>query len=101
MEAAIQVVWWIGLLGALILTLVILKEVALVVRTLRGIHELAGRTAEAARGVARHVSVGSGLADVSEAAPALRNAAHSLAQAAGALNRGILQRTTHAPPEEG
>jgi hypothetical protein len=51
----IAIVWWVGLLGALLATLVVLKEVALVLRALRDIRELAGRTREAAEGIARNV----------------------------------------------
>src|ERR687887_48096 len=38
MTVTIQVIWWIGLVGALGATLVILKEVTLVLRALRDIH---------------------------------------------------------------
>ena len=55
MTVAIQVVWWIGLVGALGATLVILKEVALVLRALRDIHRLAIITRRAARGVAANL----------------------------------------------
>jgi hypothetical protein len=55
MEIAIQVVWWIGLAGALVATLVILKEVALLLHTLRNIHELAEVTREAAWEIAKNI----------------------------------------------
>ena len=51
----IEIVWWVGLVGALAATLVVLKEVALVLRALRDIRELAGMTREAAEGIARNV----------------------------------------------
>jgi hypothetical protein len=51
----IEVIWWIGLVGALLATVAVLKEVALVLRALRDIHELALRTREAAEGIAHNV----------------------------------------------
>ncbi len=51
METAIIVVWWIALVVALILTLVILKLVVLIVRTEREILDLAHITLPAARGI--------------------------------------------------
>jgi hypothetical protein len=61
MDIAIQVVWAIGLTGALVATLVILKEVVLVLRTLRHIEELAEITRRAAEGIGRNVDVGTAL----------------------------------------
>lgn len=55
MRTAVLVVWWIGLIGALLPTLVIVKQAFLVVRSLRAILELAERTRTAARGIARNV----------------------------------------------
>lgn len=54
-EAWVLVVWWIGLIGALPPTLVILKEARLVLAALANIRILADRTAQAARGIAAHV----------------------------------------------
>ena len=56
MRTAILVVWWIGLVGALIPTLVILKQAFLVVRVLRDILHLAEHTRTAARGIAANVA---------------------------------------------
>jgi hypothetical protein len=56
MRAAILVVWWVGLVGALIPTLVILKQAFLVVGTLRDILHLAEHTRTAARGIAANVA---------------------------------------------
>jgi hypothetical protein len=66
METAIQIVWWIGLVGALVATLAILKEVALVLRTLGDIHKLAGYTLEAAQGITKHLEPIPGLAGLGE-----------------------------------
>lgn len=51
----ITAVWWIGLIGALVLTLVVLKLVFLVHRVLRDIIRLATIILTASRGVARNV----------------------------------------------
>jgi hypothetical protein len=56
MRTAILVVWWIGLVGALIPTLVILKQAFLVVGTLQDILRLAEHTRTAARGIAANVA---------------------------------------------
>ena len=57
----LEIIWWVGLLGALLATLVVLKEVALVLRALRDIRELAGMTRGAAEGIARNVEPIGGL----------------------------------------
>ena len=56
MRTAILAVWWIGFVGALIPTLVILKQAFLLVRTLRDILQLAEHTRTAARGIAANVA---------------------------------------------
>lgn len=53
---AIQLAWWIGLVGALLATLAILKEVTLVLRALRDIDDLAQLTLEASRGIRTNVA---------------------------------------------
>jgi len=83
MTAAIQIVWWIGLVGALGATLVILKEVTLVLRALRDIHRLAVITRRAARGVAANLECVPRLATLPERARPLV-AAHAAVRAAGA-----------------
>jgi hypothetical protein len=55
MRTAILAIWWIGLVGALIPTLVILKQASLIVGTLRDILRLAEHTRTAARGIAVNV----------------------------------------------
>lgn len=54
MRTAIEVVWWIGLIGALPATAVILKQALLVIDALRRIHQLADQTHTAAQGVVVH-----------------------------------------------
>src|SRR5919202_690564 len=57
METAIIVVWWIALVVALILTLIVLKLVVLIVRTERNILQLAQITLPAARGIADNTAL--------------------------------------------
>ena len=66
MRTAIEVIWWIGLLGALVPTLVILKEVSLLLRVLTDIHRLGIYTRDAARGIAINVDVAPQLIAASE-----------------------------------
>jgi hypothetical protein len=100
METAIQVVWWIGLVGALGLTLVILKEAALVIGTVRDIATLAELIRDAARGMAGNVAAVSRLKQAGDPAFALRDAAHALARAAGSMERRLdALATPPAPPE--
>lgn len=89
MEIAIQVVWWLGLAVALGLTLVILKEVFLVVGVLQDILHLAGITRTAARGLADGLRQARDLPRIEEPAVAVREAAASLARSAGALERRV------------
>jgi hypothetical protein len=65
-RTAILVVWWIGLLGALVPTLVILKQSFLVIGTLQDILRLAHLTADAARGIAANTVAVSSLQGVGE-----------------------------------
>ncbi len=87
METTIQVIWWIGLVLALIATVVILKQVSVTLRTLRHIHELAQHIRTAARGLADHVGAASQLAGLKEPAVRLREATGATAAAADALSR--------------
>lgn len=56
METAIQVIWWIGLLGAIAATIVVLKQVALILRALSDIRRLAELTREAAEGASENLA---------------------------------------------
>ena len=66
MRSAIEVVWWIGLVGALVPTLVIVKEAFLVVGMLQRILTLARSTEVAAQGIAAHVLPAAKLQGVTE-----------------------------------
>jgi hypothetical protein len=94
MYTAILVVWWIGLLGALVATLVILKQVAVLLRTLHHIHELAEHTRVAAAHLAGHVGSTPSLAELPGHAARLREAARGLGPLAEwlALRNPGLQR---------
>lgn len=89
MENAILIVWWIGLIGALLLTLVILKQVAVMLRVLRGIHELSERIRDAARGIAGNLEAVPRLGVAAEPALALRDTLRMLARTSGALERQL------------
>jgi hypothetical protein len=84
MRTAILVVWWIGLLGALVPTLVILKESFLVIGALQDILRLARLTAGAARGVAANTVAVPALRGVGDL---LRPVDATLGDVAAALDR--------------
>jgi hypothetical protein len=86
---AIALIWWIGLLCALVATLAVLKEVALVLRALQDIHDLAQRTREAAEGIARNVEPISGLGAVAGPAGELDQHTQALAQTAAAIEQKL------------
>ena len=84
MSRSILLIWSIGLAGALVATLAILKQVALVLRTLQDIHTLAVRTRDAARGIAANVRVIRGLGALEGPIRDLREAIGALAGGPGA-----------------
>jgi hypothetical protein len=67
MITAIVVVWTVGLLGALLATLVIAKESLLLIRTLQDTLRMARVTAKAARGVEGNLAAVSSLSAVGDA----------------------------------
>jgi hypothetical protein len=87
MTAPIAIIWWIGLIGALGATLTIVKEVALVLRTLGEIHRLAELTRGAARGIRANVEPLPRLAELSEPVRTLREAALALLTTGSSLER--------------
>lgn len=101
MEVAIQVVGWLGIAGALLLTLVILKEVALVVRELRAIDELARLTRDAARGLASNAAAGRTLSGAHEPARHVVRAARALESVCGSLRRRLDAPTGGTRPAAG
>jgi hypothetical protein len=89
MPRAILIIWSIGLAGALVATLAILKQVALVLRTLQEIHSLAVRTRDAARGIAANVRVIRGLGALEAPVRELREATVTLAAATASIERKV------------
>ncbi len=89
MKTAIFVVWLIGLIGMLPATLVILKEVALVLKELKAIHQLAEFTREAAQGLATNASAASRLAALEEPSRRLREGAGALASASASVEQKL------------
>jgi len=101
MRPAIFVVWLTGLVGALIATLVILKEVSLVLRELKAIHRLAEFTREAAQGLATNASATSQLATLDEPARKLREGAGVLASASASVEQKLDSLATGGDQEGG
>ena len=85
----IEIVWWVGLVGALAATLVVLKEVALVLRALRDIRELAGMTREAAEGIARNVEAIEGLGALAGPVASLDEGTRKLAEVAARIEQQL------------
>jgi hypothetical protein len=88
-QRALEIVWSIGLLGALAATVVVLKEVALVLRALREIHDLARMTRDAAEGIARNVEPIAGLEAIAGPAGELDRHTQALAAAAAAIEQKL------------
>ena len=86
MRLAIEIVWWIGLLGALPATLVIVKEALLVIDRLRRIHKLAEITNLAAHGISVHLAPAGGLAAAPDLVKKMDDAVREFATAIEAVN---------------
>lgn len=91
METLIQIIWWIGLLGALLATLAILKEVTLVVAALQDIYELAERTRIAAEQIADNVGAVSQMGMLEPPAEKVRDVAQQLASEAAAVEEAFAE----------
>ena len=89
MPRVILLIWSIGLAGALVATLAILKQVALLLRTLQEIHALAVRTRDAARGITSNVRVIRGLNGLAAPVRELREATATLATATASIERKV------------
>jgi hypothetical protein len=89
MQKMILGLWSIGLIGMLPATLVILKEVALVLKELKSIHQLAEFTREAAQGLATNASAASRLAASEEPARRLQEGAGALASASASVEQKL------------
>lgn len=100
METAIQVIWWIALIVALVGTLIILKQVFLILRVLSGIHRLGAITLEAARGIAGNVEQVPSLSALDEPQQRFRSAAGDLADAVESLRMKFTRLAEGRLPEE-
>ena len=101
METAIIVIWSLGLVGALLLTLVILKQVSAMLRTLRGIHQLSVLIRDASRGIAANLQPVPRLGAAAEPALALRDTIGALTRTGGALERRLAALAVDTPHTEG
>jgi hypothetical protein len=100
MDSSITIVWWIALIGALILTLVVVKLVLLVVGTERDILRLALRTLPAAEGIANNTALiekleaTKGVAGrILGVATAIEAGAGSIEQKLRSVGRGLAERS--------
>lgn len=104
-ETAVQVVWWIGILLALGLTVVALKLLSELLRTLGHLRELAERTATAAEGLAEAMSGPLRFADAADAAEAVRSSVATVRASAGQVRSAVgehgPQRREEREPEAG
>lgn len=89
MKASIQVVWTVGLGGALVATLAILKVVTLVLGALKDIHRLVEITREAAQGLTTNADAVSKLVNVDGPANELREGTWALASAAQSVEHKL------------
>ena len=71
---AVIVIWWIGLAGALIWTLVVVKQVLLLLRVLSSILHLARSTQSAAMAIAENLEGAAALAGLDAPARVLGDA---------------------------
>jgi hypothetical protein len=88
-ETGIQLVWWIGLIIALFLTLAILKGAFQIIFVLRGILELSEHTRKAADGIHSNLSTVRQMEALHLPAQNLQAAAASLNAAAGEIESGL------------
>lgn len=99
METAIEVIRWIGLVGAVCLTLVILKEVFLILRTLSNIRRLSERIHEASSGIAEHIAPGLRLAELKEPVGELASSSRTVTDGVRSLATKLEDTTSRLHPE--
>jgi hypothetical protein len=85
----VEAVWWIGLAGAVVAWLVLLKSVLVTHRILKHVLVVARMTAGAARSIAQNVRVVSELAAVDHASVELRQRIGDLATELAALEAAV------------
>ncbi len=86
---AIKIVWWIGLVVALIVTVIDVYLLIRVIKAARKIDGLAGRTVEAAGGIAGNTSALKNLTATNEVAAALIAGATPIVSVADALDKKL------------
>lgn len=97
MNATVELIWWVALALALVLTVVATALLLRVIYTCGHIVELARRTVPAARGIARNTSAIANLAAVLKLAPTLLSVAGDI----DATSKKIaLTLDSVAPPKE-
>jgi anaerobic ribonucleoside-triphosphate reductase len=89
METGIQIVWWIGLIIALIMTLAILKGAFQIVNVLKDIYQLSEVTLTAAAGIRSNLSSVRQMDALHIPAQNLQMAAASLNTAAGEIEEQL------------
>ncbi len=88
-ENAIKIVWWIGLVVALIVTLIDVYLLIRVIKAARKIDGLAGRTLTAAGGIAGNTSALKNLTATNEVAAALIANATPIVAVADAIDKKL------------
>ena len=89
MTVAIQIIWAIGLLGALAATLAILKMSQLVIRALIDIAKLAGVIEQATHGIAANLAPIATLPDMRPLGETLTSSGRGIAGALDAIARRV------------
>jgi hypothetical protein len=84
-ELAIEITWAIGLVGILIPTIIVLKQVAVILHVLKDIEKLGARTLEAARGIRANVAVLGNLPIVKDPVISVRESTAAISAAADSL----------------
>jgi len=89
MHAAILVVWWIILLGALFLTVLAVAEIVMVIGHLREIDRLAKRTLPAAQGIVANTATIAALEGVLQTAVRLLSGVQLLDRTAARIDSHV------------
>ncbi len=84
-ETAIQIIWWAGIVVALIVTAIDVALLVRLIRAARKINSLAERTLTAAGGIAANTAAIKNLAATNEVAAGLLNYAMPIVKAAEAI----------------
>ncbi len=94
-EAAVQTVWWIGLILALIVTVIDVALLIRVIRAARKIDALADRTLKAAGGIAGNTTAIGKLGATLEVAGALVEKAGPIVNVAGSIEKKLAAVAGH------